>query len=296
VKLLTIDFSNLVIRHASNPYSAEVVDIEGHPMGGAVGALKQVLRLIEREKPTHLLIARDGKRDASFRRDIDPTYKAHRPDADDDLRRQFIAAYQGVEILRLPCIVYDRHEADDVIASACARFPGPVTIVSGDKDMLALVNEKVELCLLRPGGEKRCRTAADVIELFGVSPNQVRDFKSICGDASDGIKGVPGVGKGGASAIIAACGSLAECYRRIDAGEEVEGVKPHVLKKMAEGREQARIAWQLVGMIKNLDVPVESLALKPIPANADVLLGDAGLAWLWSEIDYARARAAGEAV
>jgi DNA polymerase-1 len=286
-KLLAIDFSNLVIRHASNPYTANIVDLDGNPMGGAVGALKQVLRLVEREQPTHLLIARDSLRDELLRREIDPAYKAHRPAADDDLKRQFQAAYRGAVILGLPCVTHARHEADDVIASAAACFPGSTTIVSGDKDMLALVGGNVEVVLLRPGGERRCTSARDVVELFGVTPDRVRDFKSICGDASDGIKGVPGVGKGGATAILASCGSLAEAYRRLDAGELLADVKPAAQRKLLEGRAEARISWQLVGLVKTLAIDIDALLLAPVPPDITDALGDAGLVGLWSALPAA---------
>jgi len=290
MKLLAVDFSNLIIRQASNPYAARIVDLAGNPMGGAVGSLRQVLRTVEKERPTHLLVARDGARDESIRRDIDPAYKAHRPDADDDLKRQFAAAYQGCEILGLPVLGFPRYEADDVIASAAAKFPGDVTVLTGDRDLLALVSPRVEVVLLKPGGQRRCVSDRDVIDVIHVRANQVRDFKSLCGDASDGIKGIKGIGKVGALALLKDCGTLAECYRRLDADEPIADVKPALLKKLAEGRADARIAWRLVGLIQTLDVPLDSLLRRPIPDDAEMQLGDAGLAWLWAELDAERAR------
>jgi len=264
VKLLCIDFSNLVIRHASNPYGGHK-DLVGRPVWGATGALAQVLRLIDQHRPTHLLIARDCKRDETWRRELSDAYKEHRPDADEDLTRQFTLAYRAVEMFGWPCVMMPRYEADDVIASAAHAFDGHVAIVTGDRDLLALCSDTVTVWLFRPGGPE-AMNAAGCQRLYGVEPRQVRDYKALVGDKSDGIAGVDGIGPKGAVKLLSAFGSVAGIYRRLDKhGDLGDAATAHVQRKLAEGREQARLSWQLAGLVSNLDVNIDQLKLGPRP-------------------------------
>lgn len=276
--LLCIDFSNLVIRHASNPYNS-AVDQANRPVGGAVGSLSQVLRLIDELDPTHLIIAKDGSRSESFRRQIDPNYKAHREKADDDLLHHFTVAYRGVELLELPVLARQGYEADDVIASASRSFSGQTTIVSGDKDLLALCSEQVCVRLLRPGGHLDCR-GDECEELIGVRPERVRDYKALVGDPSDGISGVTGIGHKTALQLLDAYGSLGALLEAIRDGHEVEGVKPGMAKKMAAGVEQAELSYQLAGLVEDLDLSeLMDCTCPSLPQDSEIgeQLSEAGL-------------------
>jgi len=265
MKLLCIDFSNLIVRQAANPYGHHK-DLLGRPVWGTVGAVAQVLRLIDQQQPTHLLIAKDGKREDSFRRELDEAYKAHRdeevPDA--DLMRQFKLAYQVVEIFSWPCIHVAHHEADDVIASACSSFPEWVEVVSGDKDMLALCSERVTVHLLRPGGVEDLNVAG-CKRLLGVEPRQVRDYKALVGDKSDGITGVEGIGPVNAVKLLDAYGSLVNIYKQIDEDEEMGVVTKAIRTRLINGRDQARLSWKLGGMVSSLPIDVETLKLPERP-------------------------------
>jgi DNA polymerase-1 len=264
--LLCIDFSNLLVRHASNPYGHHK-DALGRPTWGAVGALGQVLRLIDSEGPTHLLIAKDGRREDSFRRAIDASYKAHRDETarDEDLLRQFSLAYEAVSLFSWPCLHFEKHEADDVIASACRAYPEAVEVVSGDRDMLALCSDRVTVQLLRSGGPERLGTAG-CLRLLGVEPRQVRDYKALVGDKSDGIVGVEGIGPKRAIRLLDAYGSLASIYKHLDAGEDMSAsATPSVLSRLESGRDSARTSWQLAGMVSDLPIDVDGLQMPPRP-------------------------------
>lgn len=260
----------MIVRHASNPYG-QAVDNVGRPVHGAVGALGQAIRTIVREQPTHLLIARDGKRADSFRRDIYAEYKAHRPEADDDMSRQFALAYQGADIFSWPVLSHPRHEADDVIASAAIQFPGEVVIMTGDKDMLALCSDSVKIALLRPGHEltvgiKEC------FDMMGVRPHQIQDYKALVGDSSDGIPGITGIGPKSAIKLLDEYSNLENIYAHLDQGKTLN-VSPAIAKKVVEGKEQAFMSWKLAGMIG--DIPMDFALLVCPERPSDELHGKA---------------------
>jgi len=279
MKLLCLDFANLVIRHSANPYNT-AVDLQQRPVGGAVGALGQSLRLIEEEKPTHLLVGKDGSRSEGFRRQLEASYKAHRADADEALLHQFGVAYKGIEILDWPVMAMPGYEADDVIASAATAFPGEVLVITGDKDMLALCSEKTIIRLLRPGGYRDCRPE-DCQDIFGVTPEHVCDYKALVGDTSDGISGVPGIGPKSALALLAEHDGLEDILLALDAGTDIiPGAGTRVTKILREHRQKAETSYSLAELICDLDLgDADTLACPPVPDDDSIgeALAEAGL-------------------
>ena len=265
MKLLAIDFSNLIIRHASNPYG-KAEDPQGRPVNGPVGAISQTIRLVREEKPTHLLIARDGSRQDSFRRQINPAYKAHRPDSDDDIRHQFALSYEALALLGWPVLDEHAHEADDIMASAARAFPGATVIVTGDKDLLACCAPDVRVHLLRPGGAVECGPD-EAREIFGVEPWLIQDYKALVGDTSDGIRGIEGIGPKRALALIEQYGDLAGILAAARSGEELvgAGISPAVAAKVQAGVGSAETSYALAGLIDDLDIDLEGLRCPPMP-------------------------------
>ena len=265
VKLLALDFSNLIIRHAANPYGG-AEDRQGRSVNGPVGALTQAIRLVESEKPTHLLIARDGSRGDSFRREIDPGYKAHRPDADDDIRHQFALSYQALELLGWPVLDEHAHEADDILASAAKRFEGRTVIVTGDKDLLACAAPDVRISVLRPGGSVECGPK-EAEEIFGVPPELIQDYKALVGDSSDGIRGIEGIGPKRALSLLGEYGDLRRLLIAARSGETLSGpgISPAVAQKVVDGIESAEISYRLAGLVDDLEVDFDSLRCPTLP-------------------------------
>lgn len=270
MKLLAIDFSNLLIRHASNPYR-QVEDRSGRTITGPVGALAQITRLVQGEKPTHLLLARDGPRADSFRREIDDAYKAHRPDADEDIRYQFSFAYSSLEELGWPVLAEGGYEADDLLASAAASFEGRTLIVSGDKDLLACAGESVAVDLLRPGGALRCGPE-EVREIFGIPPERVRDYKALVGDPSDGISGVPGIGPKRALALLEEFDTLSDLLQALRGSEElsVPGISARQEENLRQNIDAAERSWKLAGLVDNLEISFEELLVPAMPSSDDI--------------------------
>lgn len=285
--LLAVDWSNIVVRHWSMPFG-DLHDRAGRPLHGAFGATRQLLRLVAEYNPSHLLVARDGPRADLLRRRIDPAYKIDRPDGDDDLGHQFEVSATALSWLAVPMLAHPGYEADDVLASAATRFPGPVVIVSGDKDLLALCSTRVHVHLLRPGGH--VTVDADTCPAhFGVAADEILAYKALCGDTSDGIRGVDGIGAKTAQRVIAACGGRdwEVMWARIEAGP-VDGVAEHMRRRLLAGREDADRSLLLARMHTDLPVDLDRLVRPSEWPEVAEQLADLGLGGL--------ARHAGQAV
>jgi len=202
-----IDGSGYIFRayYALPPLSRKS---DGLPTGAVSGFCSMLFKLLEDSrsddsinKPTHFAVIFDSAR-KNFRNDIYSEYKANRSEAPDDLAPQFEYIRKSVKAFNLPSIELINYEADDLIATYSKKIiaaGAKVTIISSDKDLMQLVSGKVRLydpMKSKVLGEK------EVIEKFGVKPNQVIDVQSLAGDSSDNVPGVPGIGVKTASELI----------------------------------------------------------------------------------------------
>ena len=172
--------------------SSSFTTSKGEPTAGVFGFTSVLLRILEQDKPDYLAVAFDtGK---TFRDELFPDYKGTRAKMPDDLRSQIERIRQLVDALNIPRLEIDNYEADDVLGSVAyfARQQGlGVKIITGDRDLLQLVGERIIVNL--PGktlSEARDFLPEDVVEYLGVRPDQVVDFKALVGDKSDNIPGV----------------------------------------------------------------------------------------------------------
>ena len=166
----------------------------GEPTAGIYGFARELLRILEQEKPEYLAVAFDtGK---TFRDEIFPEYKATRAKMPEDLRPQIERIREMVDAFNIPRLEMEGYEADDVLGSV-ARLAAEqgmgVKIITGDRDLLQLVNARTAVYLA--GDDANFITEQDVVRKLGVRPDQVVDYKAIVGDKSDNIPGVPGVGE-----------------------------------------------------------------------------------------------------
>ena len=232
----------------------------GEPTGGIYGFASVLLRLLENDKPDYMAVAFDvGK---TFRHEMYPEYKATRAKMPDDLRPQIKRIREMVDIFNLPRIEMEGFEADDVLGSlariASAEGLG-VKIITGDRDLLQLVDERVIVNL--PGrsmSDARDYYPADVVKKMGVRPDQVVDMKALMGDSSDNIPGIYGIGEKTAQKLLAEFDTLDGVYEHLD---EVKG---HARKKLATGKEAAYLSQDLARIRCDLDV---SLDLEHARAN-----------------------------
>jgi DNA polymerase-1 len=208
--LFLVDGSSYIFRayHALPPLNRKSDGLQINAVLGFCNMLWKLVRDLDpQERPTHLAVIFD-KSEQTFRNEFYPAYKAHRPEAPSDLVPQFAYIREAVRAFDLPCLEQAGYEADDLIATY-ARMAGSVgartTIVSSDKDLMQLVGDSV---LMYDTMKDRRIGRAEVIEKFGVPPEQVIEVQALIGDSTDNVPGVPGIGPKAASTLILELGSL----------------------------------------------------------------------------------------
>ncbi len=220
---------------------------KGEPTAGTYGFVRELLRIFEKEKPDYLAVAFDtGK---TFRDEIFPEYKATRAKMPDDLRLQIERIRQVVDAFNIPRLEMEGFEADDVLGSAAHWAAGQglgVKIITGDRDLLQLVNQRIIVYLA--GDDQNYITTEDVMGKLHVRPDQVVDYKALVGDKSDNIPGVAGVGEKTTETLLAKYGTLDAIYAHLD---EIE---PRWRSKLAAGKESAYLSYSLASI--RTDLPV----------------------------------------
>jgi DNA polymerase-1 len=203
--LVLVDGSSYLFRafHALPP----LTNSKGEPTGATVGVINMLRKLMADYAPTHVAVVFDapGK---TFRDDLYPAYKAHRPEMPDELRVQIEPTLEIIRAMGLPLLIVDGVEADDVIGTLTrqATDQGVDSVVStGDKDMAQLVNPRVTLVNTMTG---TVLDEAGVQEKFGVRPDQIIDFLALTGDSVDNIPGVPKCGPKTAAKWLGQYGTL----------------------------------------------------------------------------------------
>ena len=246
-----VDGSGYIFRayHALPPLTRS----DGTPVGAVQGFCNMLWKLLEDLKgddhPTHLAVIFDHSA-KTFRNEIYPEYKAHRPEPPEDLRPQFAIIRDATRAFDLPCIEMDGFEADDLIATyarQAAEKGARVTIASSDKDLMQLVNGQVTL--LDPMKVRRIG-AEEVREKFGVGPDRVIDVQALAGDSVDNVPGVPGIGIKTAAELIETYGDLETLLAR---AEEIK--QPARRTKLIENADKARISKLLVTLKDDVETP-----------------------------------------
>ncbi len=268
-----IDGSAFIFRayHALPPLTRKS---DGLPVGAVAGFCNMLLRYVEGnsgpDAPTHAAVIFDFS-SKTFRNDIYPDYKAHRPEPPEDLRPQFPLTREATRAFNIACIEIEDFEADDIIATFACRAReagGRVTIISSDKDLMQLVGDGVEM--LDPMKNRRIGRD-EVFEKFGVFPDRVVDVQALAGDPTDNVPGAPGIGIKTAALLIQEYGDLETLLAR--AGEIKQAKRRETLIAHAE---QVRISRRLVELSCDmpLDIGLETLEVQA--PDAERLLGFLG--------------------
>ncbi len=254
-KVFLIDVSNLFFRafYAVPPH---FTDREGNPSNAIYGVASVIFGILENEKPTHLFAARD-LRGPTFRHEEIDGYKAGRPEMPENLVRQLPRVFEFFEkALGVPLLSKESFEADDVLATLAERFRGrpncEVGILSADQDLFQVVGDNVFLHFPQNGARSRKMDALAVQEKMGIPPHQVSDYKSIAGDSSDRLSGVPGIGPVGARKILAEWGSLENA---LENAEKIEGKIGELLQTH---REHALLTKRMASLHR--DLPLENFS------------------------------------
>ncbi|MFT8797630.1 DNA polymerase I [Zymomonas mobilis] len=261
--LILIDGSGYIFRayHRLPPLTNKA----GLPAGAVYGFTTMLWKLVENirkqdDAPTHFAVIFDSSR-KSFRQDLYPAYKAHRPPPPEDLVPQFPLIREATRAFSVPSIEQEGLEADDIIAcySRVALERGfQVTVYSSDKDLMQLIQPRLNLfdpvnnCLI--GSEQ-------VVKKFGVVPEKLGDLLALMGDTADNIPGVPGVGPKTASRLINEYGNLSEI---LDSAPEIK--QPKLRQNLIEYKETAILSRELVALVddKPLPEPLDNLVVKGV--------------------------------
>jgi DNA polymerase-1 len=225
-------------------------------------------------KPTHLAIIFD-KSERTFRTDIYPDYKAHRPPPPEELVPQFPLMRRAVEAFGLRPVELAGYEADDLIATYAKQATAvgaDVLIVSADKDLMQLIRPGVSMYDPASGDERKGSFRAErfigrdeVIAYFGVPPEKVVDVQALAGDSTDNVPGVPGIGVKTAAALIAEYGDLDTLLARA-----AEIKQPKRRESLVENADQARLSRRLVLLddAAPVPVPIAELGVDGLDAKA----------------------------
>jgi len=258
--IFLVDGSGYIFRayHALPPLNRKSDGLQVNAVLGFCNMLWKLLRdMPEDNRPTHLAIVFD-KSEVTFRNKIYPEYKAHRPPAPDDLIPQFALIREAVRAFDLPCLEQGGFEADDLIATYARQASergATTTIVSSDKDLMQLVNDKITMYDTM---KDRRIGIPEVIEKFGVPPEKVVEVQALAGDSTDNVPGVPGIGIKTAAQLIVEYGDLEQLLFRA-----TEIKQPKRREALIENAEKARISRQLVLLDDKvaLEVPLDDLAV-----------------------------------
>lgn len=223
---------------------------EGEPTAGVYGFASVLLRILEQDQPDYLMVAFDTGR--TFRDDLYPEYKGTRQKMPDDLAIQMKRVRQLVDVFNIPRLELEGYEADDVLGSTAVNAVEAglgVKIITGDKDLLQLVNDRVMVSL--PGrslSDSRDFLQPDVQDYLGVRPDQIVDFKALIGDKSDNIPGVRGIGEKTAIKLLEEYETLENIYSHLD------DIASSIRKKLEDSREEAFLSQELARIVTDLEI------------------------------------------
>ena len=247
-RLILIDGSGYIFRayYALPPMTRK----DGTPVNAVFGFTNMLVKLIEDYSKEKLIVIFDAARE-NFRNNIYPEYKANRGETPEDLIPQFELIKKSVKAFSIPQLEIEGYEADDIIATytqKAQKLNISSLIISSDKDLMQLVNDKVEM--LDPMKNKKIGIN-EVIEKFGVEPNKVTQIQALTGDKIDNIPGAPGIGPKIALELIKQFGNIEGLIKN------VTNIKQDKRKKVIqESEKNIRLSLQLVKLDHNVKLPL----------------------------------------
>ena len=248
----------------------------GEPVNAIRGYLDMTSKLISIYKPKRLVACIEGDWRPSWRVDLFPEYKANRLDVEgeeeepDTLGPQIPILLDLLEAFKIPIVGVDDYEADDVMASYTVSEPGPIKIVTGDRDLFQLVDDKRKISVVYLAKGIANHDLVDlgwIAEKYDIPGERYALFAMIRGDASDGLPGIRGIGEKGAAIIAKQFENLEEVM--LAAKNNDERLTPNARKKLLESADYARIAPKLVHCALDVPLPKLNIDLPKRPNNLD---------------------------
>jgi DNA polymerase-1 len=252
MRVYLIDGFSLLYR-AFYALPQSIVTSSGLPANALYGFTSMILKLLDTpEEEVGIGVVWDSGKPA-FRLEIFPEYKAHRSAMPEELKVQLDHLDEILEAMNVPALRAEGFEADDAIATLSKRIPEDVelSIVTGDQDAMQLVDGRVKVLRTTRGvSELKSYGRDEVVEDYGVTPEQIPDYKALVGDSSDNIPGVRGIGPKSAASLLQKFGTVEALYDNLNE-VSAKGTR----KKLEEGRESAFLSLELAKM--RFDAPVE---------------------------------------
>lgn len=249
--IILIDAPNLAFRMFFAMERTNMRTVGGVPTWATYGFLKALFDLLDKTKPKAIAAAYDCK-EPTFRHEAYKEYKANRPEEmPEELSTQWPYIREGLESLEIPIYELAGFEADDVIgtlAKKAAKEGQSVLILTGDRDAFQLINDKIKV-LVPSKGELKEYGRQEVFDYWGIWPEQVIDFKSLCGDPSDNIPGIKGIGEKTASKLLGEYGSLENIFKNAKKIQQ-KGLQ----EKIIGGEKSAYLSKKLAAI--HTDVPI----------------------------------------
>lgn len=252
-QLLLIDGSSVLVRaYFATAFSGRILkSSQGVYTNAVLGFLNMLIGAIEIYQPSHIFVAWDVSRN-TFRKSLYPAYKGTRAELPNEMLAQFDTMQ---DVLRSLGIAQDWHadyEADDLLGTLASRGAAAnyaVTVLTGDRDALQLVNSQVTVAVMKKGVKEVAHYTPEVLfKEYGLSPDQMIDLKALMGDTSDNIPGVPGIGEKTAKSLLQLHGTLEQLL------ENMHLLKPTVREKLTTHRDLAILSKQLATIEKNAPI------------------------------------------
>lgn len=277
MKLLLIDGSNLFFQMFYGMPS-RIINEDGIAIQGVIGFIGALRKILSMTSPTHLAVLFDGECQ-NERRALDADYKANRPDfaalpEEDTPFSQLPYIQSALTLLGIPYKETETCEADDWIATfaatyGCENSENEVFISSFDSDFFQLISPSVSVLRYRGDASVIC-TPDYIKEKFGILPSQYADYKSLVGDTSDNIKGIPSIGPKTAARLLSAFGSIEGIYGHLD-----EITPPRLQNALSEDKERLILNQRLITLTGTVPLPFTEDELRYVHTpftTSDVLI------------------------
>ena len=256
-----------------------LVSPAGMPVNAIRGYLDMTSRLLTKYQPNRLVACLEGDWRPSWRVELFPDYKLNRLDESgaeeepDTLGPQIPILLDVLDALGIPMVGVDDYEADDLMATFSVKQNGPIRIVTGDRDLFQLVDDKrdVKVVYLAKGISNHDLVDLSWIEKkYEIPGDRYSLFAMIRGDSSDGLPGIRGIGEKGAAAIAKQFKNLSEVMRAAESGDE--RLTPNLRKKLLESADYALIAPKLVSCALDVAIPEMKIDLPSKPNSFEKIL------------------------
>lgn len=233
----------------------DLTNSEGQHTNGVYGFLNIMFKILEEEQADHLAVAFDLSH-PTFRHKMYTEYKGTRKPMLPELKEQVPLIQEALRAMEIPILTLEGYEADDIlgtVAKRCQAQGVQVSVVSGDRDLLQLADERIKIRIPKTSRgvtEIHDYTPEDVKREYQVTPKEFIDVKALMGDASDNIPGVPSIGEKTATNLIVAYGSIENAYAHLD-----EIRPPRAQKALSEHYDMAQMSKELAQIC--IDCPIE---------------------------------------